>query len=302
MRACGLAPHYAFPRWHLGNFYLRQGRVAEAFAELRSSAESNRTYREQVFSLAWDYFDKDSAKVEELAADNTESRVNLALFFAARGRGDDALRVWNTLSETDKGANPETAKSIAHGLFIQRLFPQALEFARQLGIDADARAETVTNGGFEQSLNNQEDARFGWQTGRTDSKIDVAADSSVRHSGARGLKVSFRNYVKPDLYAIFQTIAVEPNRNYMLSFWVRTEGLKSSGPPLFEIVNANDNKPLAASEQFETGTRDWEKYSVGFRTAENCTGITIRTARTFCGEQCPIVGVFWYDDFEISKQ
>ncbi len=301
-RAVELAPAYAFPRWHLGNFYLRENRIDEAFAELRKAAESNRTYREQVFSLAWDYFDKDPVKVEQLAANDAASRASLALFFAARGWATDALRVWNLLSETDKEANPQTAKSIAHGLFIQRFFPQALEFARQLGIDADARPETVTNPGFERLINSQDDSRFGWQINRTDSKIDVSTDGSVKHEGARSLKVSFRNYIKSDLYTIFQTVAVEPNKNYRLSFWVRTENLKSFGGPLLEIVNANDDKPIASSKPFQTGTNDWEQYTVDLRTPENCSGITIRTARAFCGEQCPIAGVFWYDDFELSRR
>ena len=299
-KARELAPTYAFPRWALGNFYLRQGLIEEAFAELRAAAESNRTFREQVFSLAWDYFDKDAAKVEEMSAADSESRASLALFFAARGRASDSLRVWNSLSDTDKSANPQTAKSIALGLFNQRFFPQALEFGRQLGIDAEARAEEITNAGFERLINNQDDTQFGWRTKSPDPKLDIATDGSVKHEGARGLKVTFRNYVKPELYAIFQTVAVEPNRNYTLSFWVRTENLKSSGTPLIEVVNANDDKPIAASKAFKTGTNDWENYSVDFRTPDNCTGITIRTTRAFCGEQCPIAGVIWYDEFGLS--
>ncbi|MFN0277247.1 MAG: tetratricopeptide repeat protein [Pyrinomonadaceae bacterium] len=301
-RAIELAPTYAFPHWHLGNFYLRQNRIDEAFAELRMAAENNRDFREQVFSLAWDYFDKDPENVEQLAADNTDSRARLALFFAARGQAAEALRVWNLLSETDKAAIPQIAKPIALGLFSQRFYRQALEFSRQLGIDADARPETLTNGGFERLINNQDDSRFGWQVGRTDSKVDVSADGSVRHDGARSLKVSFRNYVKPELYAIFQTVVVEPNTNYRLNFWVRTENLKSMGGPLLEVINANDNLGIGSSKSFQTGTNDWEKYFVDFRTPANCSGITIRTARAFCGEQCPIAGVFWYDDFELSRR
>jgi tetratricopeptide (TPR) repeat protein len=301
-RAVELAPTYAFPQWHLGNFYLRQNRAAEAFAALRAAAANNAAYREQVFSLAWDYFDKDPEKVEQLAADDAASRASLALFFAARGRATDALRVWNLLSETDKEANPQTARSIAHGLFTQRFFPPALEFARQLGIDADARPEAVTNPGFERLINSQDDSRFGWQINRVEAKIDISADGSVKHSGARSLKIAFRSFAKPELYTIFQTVAVEPNKNYRLSFWVRTENLRSSGGPLLEIVNANDDKPVAASKEFRTGTNDWEQYVVDLRTPEDCSGVTIRTARAFCGEQCPIAGIFWYDDFELSKQ
>ena len=301
-RAVELAPTYALARWQLGNFYLRQKRDNDAFAELRRAAENNQTYREQVFSLAWDYFDKDAAKVEQLAADTPDSLAALALFFAARGRAVDSLRVWNLLTETDKAANPQIAKAIAHGLYLQRFFPQALEFARQLGIDADARPAAITNAGFERGIGGQPDSRFDWQISRNDPKFDIAADASIKHEGSRSLKISFRNYLKSDLYNVFQTVVVEPNNGYRLSFWVRTENLKSSGGPLLQIMNANDDKPITASKPFQTGTNDWEKYTVDFRAPENCVAITIRTTRTPCGDQCPIAGTFWYDEFELRKQ
>ena len=301
-RAIELAPTYAFPRWHLGNFYLRQDRIEDAFVELRKAAENNQTYREQAFSLAWDYFDKDPEKVEKLATDTPDSRASLALFFAARGRASESLRIWNLLSEPEKAANPQVAKNIAQGLYIQRIFPQALEFARQLGVDADARPDAVTNEGFERLIGTEEDSRFDWRINRNDSKIDISTDSSVRHSGARSLRISFRNYLKPELYNIFQTVVVEPNKNYRLSFWVRTENLKTPGGPLIQIINANDDKFIVSSKIFQTGTTDWHEYSIDFRAPENCNGITFRTARQPCGEQCPIIGTLWYDDFELKKQ
>ena len=301
-RGVELAPSYAFAHWHLGNFYLRQGRSDEAFAELKRAAENNETYRTQVFSLAWDYFDKDPAKVEQLAAETSDGKAALALFFAARGKANESLRNWNLLTDDEKAVNPEIARSIALGLFQQRHFPEALEFSRQLGLDADAKPSTITNGGFERPIATQDDSRFGWTITRGDSKLDVSGDSSVRHEGSRSLKVSFRNYIRSDLYNIFQTVVVEPGTSYRLSFWVRTENLKTSGTPLVEIVNAVDDKVLISSKAFGTGSNDWQQYDVDFRTPPDCSGITIRTARVYCGEQCPIVGMFWYDDFVLDRQ
>ena len=116
-RAVELAPTYTFPHWQFGNFYLRQNRSEEAFAELRKTTERSIVYREQVFSLAWDYFDKDPAKVEALAADTPDVRSTLALFYAARGSADNALRIWNSLPDDEKPNYTDTAKRIAHGLF-----------------------------------------------------------------------------------------------------------------------------------------------------------------------------------------
>jgi len=299
-RAVDLAPTYAFSHWHLGNFFLRQDRANEAFAELRRAAENNHTYREQVFSIAWDYFDKDPAKVEALASRDPDSFARLALFFAARGQADDSLRIWNQLSDADKSTFPEVGKNIAQGLFVKRFFPQALEFSRQLGLDTESFPVTVTNGGFERGVGAQDESRFDWRINRNDPKVDVSTDNVVKHDGRRSVRFSFRNFAKQDFYNLFQTIVVEPQANYRLSFWVRTENLKSSAIPFIQVINANDDRSIAASRSFQPGTTDWQEYTVDVRTPENCNGITIRTARFPC-DQCTIVGTFWYDDFELRR-
>ena len=51
-RAIQLAPAFTFPRWQFGNFFLRQNRTEEAFAELKKETDGSLLYRDQVFSLA----------------------------------------------------------------------------------------------------------------------------------------------------------------------------------------------------------------------------------------------------------
>lgn len=301
-RAIDLAPEYTYPHWQLGNFYLRQGRTDEAFAQLKRSTERNQTYRQQVFSLAWDYFDKDTAKLEQVVADQPDVHASLALFYGARGRAADSLRMWNMLTEDAKAAHPQFLQVIAQGVYEQRYFPQALEFAKQLGMDMDAQPDAVTNPSFEKAVGDAAETRFGWRVLHTDPRLDISSDSSVKHDGARSLKVTFRNYAKADLYNILQTIVVEPKRNYRLRFWVRTENLKSAGGPMLEVVNGNDDKLIATSKSFPLGTSDWQEFVLDFSTPENCTGITLRTSRSFCGDTCPIAGLFWYDQFDLSKQ
>lgn len=301
-QAVSLAPTYAYPHWQLGNFYLRHGRADDAFAELRLAAANNHTYREQVFSLAWDYFDKDPAKVEQLVADTPDAMAALALFFAARGRAADSLRVWNTLSEAQKAANPQFAKLMAMGLYAKRSFPQSLEFFRQLGTDADAQPGAVTNPGFERTILPAEESPFGWQIARNETKIDITADNSTKHSGSRSLRIAFRNYPKGAFYNVFQVVAVEPNKSYQLAFWVLTENLKTAGPPILQVMNGNDDTFIAASKPFSTGSTEWQQYTVDIKTPENCNGLRLQTSRIICGEQCPIVGTLWYDDFELTAR
>ena len=299
--AVNMTPTYNYPRWQIGNFYLRQGRPDEAFIELKAATINNFAYREQVYSLAWDYFDKDPSMVEKLVIDQPDAYASLALFYAVRGRAPDALRVWNKISDKDKADYPQFVKLMSQGLYEKRFFRQALDFAKDTGIDVDSVPMTVTNGGFESALGNPEDTYFGWKLVRGDGKLDVSSDSSVKHGGGRSLRLAFRGYSKPYLANLFQTVVVEPGKAYRLRFWLRTENLKSAGVPQIDIVNANDDKLIAASRPFPLGTNDWQEFTIDLTAPGNCEGISIRTTRAFCGDNCPILGIVWYDDFVLSN-
>jgi len=301
-RAVQLAPNYSSARWHLGNYYLRRERTTEALTELKQAAENNPTYRDQVFSLAWDYFNKDGVQMESLVGDRPDLIARLSYFFAARGRAEDSLRSWNRLSDADKAKNVVIARAIGLGLFDQKHFAEALEFSRQFGAETEAVPETITNGSFEKNIGGDDDSRYGWRIVRNEGKFDASSDSKVKRDGNRSLRVTFKGFSKPWLANVFQTVVVEPGKKYRLSFWVRTENLRSPGGPMIEIVNASDDKALVRSQQFPNGTNDWQQINVDFTAPENCRGITIRTIRAFCGEECPITGILWYDDFVISGQ
>ena len=299
--AVELAPTYTFPRWQFGNFFLRQGRTDEAFAELRKTTERSPVYREQVFSLAWDYFDKDPQKLESIIDDSPDVRATLALFYAVRGSADNALRVWNTLTDEQKAPHVESAKNIAQGLFEKHSFRQAVEFARQTGMDPDAQPEAVTNGGFEKFIGNGERSLFGWQIYRGEAKLDISPDSSVKIEGLKSLRITLKGYVKPELHNVVQFVAAESGAAYRLTFAVRTENLRSAGPPMVQVVAGPAAAVLGSTEPFENGTHEWTIKTIEFRMPADADGFAIRTVRASCGDECPIVGTLWYDDFKLAR-
>ena len=300
-RSINVAPEYTYPRWQFGNFLIRQGRSEDAFVQLKEATRKSPVYREQVFSLAWDYFDKDATRVEQLAADTPEVRANLALFYAVRSSSEDSLRMWNSLDEEKKTEHIATAKIIAQGLHDKRLLRQALEFAKQTGIDPEAEQESVSNGGFENGWGKPEDTLFGWRVNRTDSRVEISSDTVVKFQGDRSMKINFRTFDKRDFYNISQIVTIVPGKNYRLSFKLRTENLKSGGTPLVQVLTTVEDAVIAATEPFPVGTADWKEYTIDFTAPPIAEGISIRTTRVYCGEQCPIVGVLWYDDFKLER-
>ncbi len=300
LRAVEIAPNYTYPHWQLGNFYLRQNRSEEAFAELKKTASTNSVYRDQVFSIAWDYYEKDTARLEEIAGDSPSVRVGLARFYASKERAADSLRIWNTLSEDEKAANDVIARVIAQAFYEKRIFRQSQEFVRGLGIEPEARAETVQNGGFENPIGDIKETYFGWRRAPVE-KIDFKLDPTQKREGSRSLRVSFNGYSEPILYSLYQYVIVQPLANYRLTFWLRTENMKSGGTPALEIYNANDDKIIVTSEAFPTGTNDWRQVKLEFAAPANAEAVGLRTVRAFCGAGCPIFGTFWYDDFKLER-
>lgn len=301
-QAIRLAPTYAYSHWQFGNYLLRRNNTDEAFAQFRLATVNNQMYREQVFSLAWDYFDHDPAKMEQLISNGPDVDTTLTLFYAARGAAQDAVRIWSRIPPDERQKYPQIASAVTQGLFEKRYFPQALEFSRQLNIDPDASVETITNAGFEFPIADRAATYFGWKLEKNDGKLEASTDSFVKHSGSKSLRINFRNFTNAELYTAGQTVVVQPGRTYTITFWIKTENLRSAGGPQLEVVNANDDKILATSRPFPQGTSEWQQYTLFVTSPSNCNGLVIRTTRSFCGDGCPLVGTLWYDDFVLEKR
>lgn len=300
-RSIELAPNYAIPHWQMGNFLLRSGRLDEAKTELRRATETSSGYRDQVFALAWDFFEKDPARVEELVSDTTDARANLAKFYSERGSGRDSLRIWNSLSSEDKSRYEFLGTHMAQRLYDAGFVHESLSIARDLGIAKDASGETVNNGGFEKFIGDPRETLFGWKIFRTDNKFEALTDSQIKAEGNRSLRVAFRNYSKPELYNIAQIVTVEPTKKYRLSFKLRTDNLRSGGPPFLQIAAIKTYEQIAATAPFPIGSYDWQEISLEFVVPEGVEGIEVRTMRVHCGDDCPVAGTFWYDDFQLKE-
>lgn len=300
-RALELAPNYTYAHWQTGNFFLRQNRSEEAFAELKKTAEFYSVYRDQVFSIAWDFYDKDTARLEEIAGNDPSVKASLARFYASKRQPEDSLRIWNTLPEADQKANEAIAKVIAQAFFEKKFFRQSLEFVRGLGIAPGLRGETVQNASFEQPIAENEGNYFGWKVLPLE-KMEVKLDPTQKHEGSRSLRVAFGGYAAPQLFHVYQFVTVESGAKYQLTFWMKSDKLKSGGTPAFEIYNANDDKNIITSDPFPTGTNDWQPIKLEFTAPPNAEAIGIRLTRASCGTQCPIFGTIWLDDFKLERQ
>lgn len=298
-RAVELAPNYAYPRWLLGNLLLRSGRQTEAFAEFKRVAQNHSTLRLQVFYVLWETLNGNAAQLEQTVGDTPNVNTGLTLFYAVKNRPDDVLRVWNKLNPVQKEEARYEADTAAKTLYNKARYRTALILMRELGT-TQAEIEKITNGGFENEITKSSDLTFDWQVQQIKG-VDVTLDLRAPQEAKRSLRLTFNGYNEPTLQHVTQIVAVQPSTRYRMSFSVKTSELKSAGTPIVEVVDSQTTKSLTASAPFAIGSSEWKTVNLDFTTTPETEGILIRTTRQFCGENCPIVGSIWYDDFKLQN-
>jgi len=300
-RAVELAPAYSLPRWYFGNLLLRKGKVDEAFQQLARAAETNPEIRLQVFNLAGQVFGADVDAIANAACTSVAMRVQLAIYLAGRQKFAEAMRVWS--GTQNRTTERELADELKKQLIDQKQFQAALVVMREIEPDAGKLPvpEQFIDGGFEAGTTLTSSDSFGWSI-TSGSQAQMSIDTQP-HSGRNSLRLVFRAPTRLETIRVSQAIVVEPDTQYHFECYVRTDDLTTGSPPLITILSAADNALLASSPPLRTGTNDWQRIALDFRTKPKSDGVIVKLSRQSCGEVsvCPIFGTVWYDDFNLQR-
>lgn len=302
-RAIELAPAYTYPHWQLGNFYLRQGRTDEAFAELKLAAENNAHYREQVFYIVWEFFNGDPVQLEKIVGNSPQIQATLAKFYSSHQQPEASVRTWDSLTPEQQEENRPIGVLIMQTLYEKKYYRAAAHFVKVMGRDPNAQVAHIQNGGFESPVKSYQPPEypyFEWIVNDKD-KIAFRQDTAQKREGKASLRMNFNSFTSAALLNVSQIVAVEPGARYSLTFWVKTEDLKSAGPPYVDVSGVNENRSFGTTAPFPTGTNDWQQMKIDFTVPDDIDGVFVRTVRQYCGENCPLVGTIWYDDFNLQK-
>ena len=304
-RAVTLAPNYGHPHWFLGNLLLRRSRYDEAFAELRRASEVNDEFRPQFFLLLWEIFGSDFDALGKAIGDNPSTRADFANHLLKQKKYDEGLRLWSTLSPSDKTANKAAADSMLTALIAAQRYYAAVSVWNDVAPNAESRAtiDRITDGGFEQVANYGPDMVFAWQV-KNVSQVQIGVDPQSGHSGRRSLRLVFQVRQKLEGLSATQLVAVSPDTEYELEFFQKSQKLESGSTPYVRVSNSADNAQLALSDGAANGDSDWQRVSLTFKTPPKCEGVTITIERGKCLDIdiCPIFGTVWYDDFSLKRR
>jgi tetratricopeptide (TPR) repeat protein len=303
--AVKLAPSYAYPHWYLGNLLIRTDRYAEGFVELRRASETNDQFQAQLFNLAWQLNRDDFAALQTAVGNTPAIRASFSKYLVDRGRYDEGLRVWNGLSESEKRESRFAADPIIATLVGSQRYHQAMQIWNEVAPGPAYNAELghILDGGFEDNLAHGPGAVFGWQV-QSNSQVQIGIDGGQGHNGSRSLRVFFQVRSHIDAINVSQLVPVKPDTEYDFECYVKTERLESAETPLVGISNAADESWLVGSATAPSGTNDWQRISLSFKTGPKTEAVKVKMVRNSCPDSpvCPIFGTVWYDDFDLKPR
>ena len=290
------APHYAHTLWQRGNLKLRMGRYEEAFADLRAAVASKNSLLPSFVDLAWGLSRNDVKTAEQLIQiDNDHERLAFARLLAQRGKGDECVEQVRLLGTA---LSEQNRHELVQQLVGAKAFRKAFELWRT---DKPVALPVILDGGFEELPRNPfVDRGFGWHVaGKPEPAIQQ--DESEKRSGKKSLRLGFNGDWKAPNETISQTIVIEPERRYRISFSVRTKDLVTGGPPALVVKDAANNDRLGQSEAFPTPSSDWQTMRFEFSTKPGAQAILLEFTRVADAcTPCPIFGELWLDDLVIE--
>ena len=294
------APFYAHTHWQRGNLLLRMGRANDAFTDLRTASNANPRYLPNLIDLAWGISHNDLKTTKallDIKDDNIKDdtkRLALLRYLARKGRGQEVYNEVHRLSDP---------RSLEYMYELTQLLFDAKAFKESFWLSHPGEAldqQWLLNGDFEDPLVLNE-AGFNWIIAPL-QKNRLAIDVSEKSSGSKSLQINLDGSWTPGTPLLSQTIIVEPNTSYQLSFAVKTKDLVTGGPPLIVVNDATNDQLLGKSGNFPTATTAWTKLSFDFTTLPTSQAAVIRLQRNNCDSSpCPIFGTLWLDEFSIEQ-
>lgn len=304
-QAVKLAPSYAYPRWMLGNLLLRTGRYDEAFAELRLASEANSEFQSQLFNVAWQLNKDDFDSLKAAIGTTPEARAQFSKYLLARERVDEGLRLWNSLTATEKRSSRSAADAIIASLITLKRYHQALEVWNDVapGLSYRAAFGHIVDSGFEDSVAHGPTAVFGWQV-PTNSQVQIGIDPNLGHTGNRSLRILFQVRSHLDSIKVSQLVPVLPNTEYDFECYFKTDKLESAATPVVVLTDASDGTILASSADAPSGSNNWQRIFLSIKTGAKSEALMVRINRDSCVDSpvCPIFGTVWYDDFDLKPR
>jgi hypothetical protein len=303
--ALSLEPMSPRAHWLAANCDLAAGETAAALPELKEVLKLGPSYSKPVFNLCLRTgVDPQTVERRVLPAANEPALLlEYAAFLVSQGQVATAKEVWNDAVAKDRSLTFSAAGPYVDGLIRENEYSNAYQAwgdLERLGVIRNPHGgdatELVFNGGFEREPLN---AGFDWHYDRLPYLQLDFADPDARQ-GHRCLRIGFTAPSNSEYIPVYEDVPTLANQRYLLTAFVRSEGLTSDSGPRLRVVDLAQPTALDASTEQTLGTTAWHQLQLRFVTGSNTQFVRVfiyrQRSRDFPAE---ISGAFWIDEVSL---
>lgn len=297
-------PTSAQVHWAYGNFLLRQGERADAYAELRQAIEADPALATQGFTRVF----RTDPNIDEILAEVLPPQQSVYVDVITELVNEKQLAVaktvWSRLMTLHPRLEIRDVDRFVSQLGLsgelleaRRVWDQAMA-TMNLPLLCEQQGSVIWDPSFESNINGYS---FSWRFQPITQGVSIILDKSEKRSGNQSLHLGFDGKHNPNLEAACTIGAVQPSARYHFSGWVKTKAITTDNGIAFRLSSVEDRQLPAVTSRDVHGTNPWtlveETWNSGphTRTVQVCI---IREASD--NPEVRIFGQAWVDDVNLT--
>jgi tetratricopeptide (TPR) repeat protein len=289
--------------WSYGNFLLRQGDPDEALREIHKAVELDPKRAAEAFSLALRVQPDVNLLLNQAVPATTTVYLAILQSLSSAGDLDAARLVWNRLEALNQKVPMSEMVAYFNELLRQRrgseageLWAQAVSIMRQAP-PPDPQGSLIWDGGFESGYAG---GGFAWHFNPATRNVQIAIDTSEKHSGERSLRILFNGRENLNFEDGCHYILPQPGQRYLLSGWIRTQSLTSSEGVRLQIFVFTPTANESVLTEAVNGTQGWRQVQLEWTAPPGASFATVCARRVMSDQPgADIQGAAWIDDVSL---
>lgn len=300
LRAKKTYPASAEVAWRYGNFLLRQGRLPEAFAELRLALQADPRRAGAVFSRVY----RADPDIDEILNNLLPPLPAVYIDAIAEAVDSQQLAVAQTMWMRLMKLNPHLQlwqfEKFVGALQAHRDYDAARQVWDQgtstmnLPPLIQPRDSVLWDPSFESGLSN---ISFAWFFRSLVEGVHAELDTNEKLSGKQSLRLTFDGKHNPGADVACAWGVVTPGTKYLFSGWVKTRDITGDQGVRFHLRSVGNSQiPLAATREIH-GTTPWTSIEQDWTAGPGVRGVEVCISREpSTNPDIHISGDAWVED------
>jgi tetratricopeptide (TPR) repeat protein len=299
-------PTSADVSWRYGNFLLRQGQQAQAYAELRRAIAADPLRGGAAFSRAY----RTNPDIDELLRDLLPPIQSVYVDVIWEALSEKQLAVAKTVWAKLLTIHPHLDLREINRLVGELLMAGEDTEARRVWEQGTAtmnlppllqpKDTVIWDPSFESGLKN---SPFSWSFPSTYQGATVSLDKSQKLSGSQSLRFSFDGKHDPTLETPCTSAIVQPSTTYRFSAWIKTNALTSDQGIGFRLRSVSQGITSDLKTQQLLGSNPWTDVNQVWTAGPDVRSLQICVVRDpSANPDARISGTAWIDDVNLLPQ